>query len=120
MNIVILDTCRNNPFEHRFRSTGGGLAAMDAPKGTLIAYATSPGSVASDGSGRGLYTQELLKAMRTSGLPVERMFKEVRKNVTSASGDTQTPWEMSSLTREFYFKPLLILPKYGDYLYEYY
>jgi cytochrome c551/c552 len=106
LSIVILDACRNNPFERRFRSTGGGLAAMDAPKGTLIAYATAPGSIASDGTGRnGLYTQELLKAMRTNGLPVERMFKEVRRNVTRTSGDTQTPWEMSSLTGEFYFKP---------------
>jgi hypothetical protein len=106
LSIVILDACRNNPFERRFRSIGGGLAAMDAPKGTLIAYATSPGSVASDGSGRnGLYTQELLRAMLTPGLQVESMFKEVRRNVTHASGDTQTPWEMSSLTGEFYFKP---------------
>jgi hypothetical protein len=106
LSIVILDACRNNPFERRFRSAGGGLAAMDAPKGILIAYATSPGSVASDGTGRnGLYTQELLKAMRTPGLPVERMFKEVRKNVTRVTGDTQIPWEMSSLTGEFYFKP---------------
>lgn len=106
LSIVILDACRNNPFERRFRSAGGGLAAIDAPKGTLIAYATSPGSVASDGKGRnGLYTHELLKAMRTPGLSVERMFKEVRKHVTQASGDTQTPWEMSSLTGEFYFKP---------------
>ena len=106
LSIVILDACRNNPFERRFRSIGGGLAAMDAPKGTLIAYATAPGSVASDGTGRnGLYTQELLKAMRAPGLPVERMFKEVRKNVTRATGDAQIPWEMSSLTGEFYFKP---------------
>lgn len=103
-NIVILDACRNNPFERRFRSTSGGLAQMDAPKGTLIAYATAPGKVASDGSGRnGLYTQELLKNLHTPGLPLEAVFKRVRNGVMQASGDAQTPWESSSLTGDFYF-----------------
>ena len=106
LNIVILDACRNNPFERRFRSIGGGLAQMDAPKGTLIAYATAPGKVASDGEGRnGLYTQELLKQMQTPGLSVESMFKRVRAGVAKATGDNQMPWEASSLTGEFFFNP---------------
>jgi len=104
LNIVILDACRNNPFERRFRSVGGGLAPMDAPKGTLIAYATAPGRVASDGDGRnGLYTQELLKVIRTPGLEVEKAFKRVRASVARATGDNQIPWEASSLTGEFCF-----------------
>jgi uncharacterized caspase-like protein len=62
VNIVILDACRNNPFERRFRSVSGGLASIDAPAGTLIAYATSPGKVAADGSGtNGLYTAALAR-----------------------------------------------------------
>lgn len=106
LNVVILDACRNNPFERRFRSTGGGLAQMDAPKGTLIAYATAPGKVASDGTGRnGLYTQELLKLLQTPGLPIESVFKRVRANVAKATGDQQVPWEASSLTGDFFFKP---------------
>ena len=105
LNIVILDACRNNPFERKFRSTGGGLAQIDAPKGTLIAYATAPGHTAADGDGKnGLYTQELLKAMQQPGLTVEQVFKRVRSGVTRASNDQQTPWESSSLTGEFYFK----------------
>ncbi len=57
MTIVILDACRNNPFARSFRSALRGLAPVDAPSGTLIAYATAPGSVASDGNARnGLYT----------------------------------------------------------------
>jgi len=65
VNIVILDACRNNPFERRLRGASGGLAAIDAARGTLIAYATSPGSVASDGeAAHGLYTEELLRALR--------------------------------------------------------
>lgn len=104
LNVVILDACRNNPFERRFRSVGGGLAQMEAPKGTLIAYATSPGRVASDGDGRnGLYTQELLKIIATHHLPVEQAFKRVRANVARATGDKQVPWESSSLTGDFYF-----------------
>lgn len=104
LNIVILDACRNNPFERKFRSTSGGLAQMDAPKGTLIAYATAPGKVASDGDGRnGLYTRELLKQIQTPGLPAEAVFKRVRANVARATGDNQIPWEASSLTGEFYF-----------------
>ena len=106
LNVVILDACRNNPFERKFRSAGGGLAQMDAPKGTLIAYATAPGKVASDGEGRnGLYTQELLKLIQTPGLPVEGVFKKVRASVARATADNQIPWEASSLTGDFYFKP---------------
>jgi TonB family protein len=106
MNIVILDACRNNPFVRSFRSESKGLAQMDAPSGTLIAYATAPGSVASDGAGRnGLYTQELLKQMRTSGLGIEDVFKRVRISVRAATQQRQTPWESSSLVGDFYFTP---------------
>ncbi|HEX6891205.1 MAG TPA: caspase family protein, partial [Chryseolinea sp.] len=64
MNIVILDACRNNPFPATSRSVSSGLAEMKRARGSFIAYATAPGSVASDGTGRnGLYTQELLKAL---------------------------------------------------------
>ncbi len=106
LNIVILDACRNNPFERRFRSVGGGLAQMDAPRGTLLAYATSPGKTASDGAGsNGIYTQELLKLMQTPSISVEQVFKEVRRSVQAITGNNQTPWESSSLTGDFYFKP---------------
>lgn len=78
LNIVILDACRNNPFARGFRSAGSGLAQVDAPTGTLIAYATAPGRVAMDGDGQnGLYTSELLKAMRVSGLSATEMFMRV-------------------------------------------
>jgi hypothetical protein len=106
VNVVILDACRNNPFERRFRSASGGLAQINAPEGTLIAYATAPGRVAADGDGaNGLYTTELLKALRTPGLKVEDVFKQVRINVARASNGAQTPWEASSLIGDFYFVP---------------
>lgn len=104
MNIVILDACRNNPFARSFRSDTRGLAYMSAPSGTLIAYATAPGSVASDGDGKnGLYTQELLKSMSTAGLRIEDVFKRVRVAVQKKTDNRQVPWESSSLVGDFYF-----------------
>jgi hypothetical protein len=107
VSMVILDACRNNPFERKFRSGGGGgLAQMNAPAGILVAYATAPGKTASDGAGRnGLYTQELLRAMSEPNRKVEDVFKRVRTNVLKKSGETQIPWESSSLTGDFYFMP---------------
>lgn len=105
VNLVILDCCRNDPFARSFRDAGGtGLAALDAPKGTMIAYATAPGTVASDGApgGFGLYTGHLLTEMKKPNLTIERMFKNVRLGVTGKVAQ-QVPWESSSLTGEFFF-----------------
>ena len=104
LNVVILDACRNNPFARSFRSGSRGLAQMDAPTGTLIAYATAPGSVASDGNGRnGLYTSELLKQMKEPGVPVELVFKRVGMRVSAATSGRQEPWIALSLRGDFYF-----------------
>lgn len=106
LNLIILDACRNNPFGRRFRSLGGGLAQMDAPKRSLIAYATAPGKTAVDGDGRnGLFAQELLKQIQVPGLTIEQVFKNVRREVARATRDKQIPWESSSLTGDFYFVP---------------
>ncbi len=103
-NIVILDACRNNPFSRSWRDTAGGLASISAPTGTFIAYSTAPNSVASDGTGRnGLYTQELLKQLRTPNLVLEEVFKQVRTEVRKKSNSQQVPWESSSVEGIFYF-----------------
>jgi hypothetical protein len=107
LNLVILDACRNNPFERRFRGGSKGLAAIDAARGTMIAYATAPGSVAADGSGdNGLYTEELLGALAHPGLKAEEVFKRVRIGVSEKSRGQQVPWESSSLTGDFIFNPV--------------
>ncbi len=114
VNIVILDACRNNPYLRnggtRAVVQGGGLAEMQAAQGTLIAFATAPGSVALDGDGRnGVYTKNLLKQMRQPGVPIELMFKRVRDGVMDDTNDQQTPWESSSLRgADFYFKPSVV------------
>lgn len=104
-NIVILDACRNNPFQRSFRSVSNGLAAISAPTGTLIAYATAPGSVASDGdASNGIYTSELVKAIRQPGISMEEAFKQARGGVIARTQGKQTPWESSSVVGNFMFK----------------
>ena len=112
MNIVILDACRNNPFPSSFRSASQCLATINAPSGTFISYATAPGSVASDGSGKnGLYTGELIRHMKSPGLKLEEVFKKVRADVQKKSEDKQVPWDASSLTGDFYFVPPTAVPE---------
>jgi hypothetical protein len=111
LNIVILDACRNNPFQRSWRSAPAGLAQMDAPSGSFIAFATAPGSVAADGSGdHGTYTKHLLAEMARPGVPIERMFKQVRTAVMSETRNRQIPWESSSLRGEFAFRPAAARP----------
>ncbi|MBP1682157.1 MAG: caspase-domain protein [Proteobacteria bacterium] len=100
IKIVILDACRNNPFERGRGNSGGLAAASNAAQGTLIAYATSPGRVALDGRAgeNGLYTTHLLRALQTPGLGIEEVFKATRVSVAEASRGRQIPWETTSLT----------------------
>ncbi len=106
VNIMILDACRNNPFERSWTraANGRGLAYMNAPSGTLIAYATAPGSTASDGSGRnGLYTSAILESIKIPDITILQMFQNVRGIVSQKSNKQQVPWESTSLTGDFYF-----------------
>lgn len=104
MNIVILDACRNNPFERKFRSAEKGLATVDAPMGTFIAYATAPGSVAADGDGaNGIFTDAMAKAIVTPNAKIEDIFKATRLSVINRTGGKQIPWQSSSLVGDFYF-----------------
>jgi carboxyl-terminal processing protease len=118
MNIVILDACRNNPFSGelvvgpdgrrlKFRgATPAGLAPVDAPLGSMVAFSTAPGGVALDNPNEknSLYTKHLLGTMQTPGLPVEMLFKQVRLAVARETGRIQVPWESSSLTGDFCFR----------------
>jgi hypothetical protein len=105
LNIVILDACRNNPFARAFRNAQAGLAQMEAPTGTFIAFATAPGAVAADGSGEhGVYTKYLLGEIAKPGVPIELVFKQVRNGVMTETDGRQTPWESSSLRGDFFFR----------------
>lgn len=106
VNLLILDACRNNPFSRNTRAVSLGLAQMNAPKGTLIAFSTAPGSLAFDGKeGNSIYTRNLVQKLASPDLAVEALFKEVRIAVTKETNEKQVPWESSSLMGDFYFVP---------------
>lgn len=104
VKIVILDAARRNPFERRFRASAAGLAALDAPEGTLALYSAAPGKVINDGTGaNSLFVSELIKELRSPNLTAEEAFNRARIGVSRASNNEQVPWVASSLVEEFYF-----------------
>src|ERR1700680_2903637 len=119
LNIVILDACRNNPFggrglvvdrareaeNTRLRATNAGLAQMQAPEGTLISFATQPGSVAQDGAGgNSPYAKALALEMRRPGLDIFQTFNQVGLAVKRETGGSQLPWVSTSpIDGSFYF-----------------
>jgi len=108
VNIIILDACRNNPMQRSFRSAMRGLAPMrsDSVRGTFIAYSTSPGQTAADGAGANSpYSAALASAIVQPGVGIEEIFRDVRGKVMKATQDKQIPWDSSSLTAPFFFKP---------------
>jgi hypothetical protein len=106
LNVLILDACRNNPFKSS-RAAGGGLGAMNAGRGTLIAFATGPGKTADDNpaTGNGLFTGHVVAALREPGLTLDQIFNRVRERVDTASHHQQTPWSVTSVIGEFRFLP---------------
>ena len=107
MRILLLDACRNNPFPELGKSTGHGLAIVDArigAPGTFVSFSTSPGAEAEDGSGANSpYTTALLATAKEPGIAIEDTFKRVRLAVNKATDGRQTPWDSSSLTEDFRF-----------------
>jgi formylglycine-generating enzyme required for sulfatase activity len=104
VKIVILDAARRNPFERRFRAVAAGLAALDAPEGTLAMYSAAPGKVLNDGTGaNSLFVSELMKEIRSPNLTAEEVFNRTRIGVSRASNGEQIPWVASSLLEDFYF-----------------
>lgn len=114
MNIIVLDACRNNPLPVGDGQTRGiatkGLAKMNNPRGSILVYATSPGTGAYDGNGRnGIFTKHLVKGIKEDAhLPIESMLKRVRVRVreeTKKYQVPQVPWENTSLESDFCFSP---------------
>ena len=104
LNMIILDACRNNPFRKWQRGGNTGLSAMTPPSGTILAFATSPNSTASNGRGRnGLYTGELIKQLKIPQR-IEDVFINTRIAVERKSGGTQSPWELARLRGKYFLK----------------
>jgi len=114
LNMVFLDACRNNPFGGRgLRALGTGLAQMRAPEGTLISFATQPGSVAQDGSdgGHSPFTAALARTSRKPGLGIFDALNEVGLAVKDRTGGAQQPWfSTSPIKGAFYFAPGTLTP----------
>jgi len=106
LTVVILDSCRSSPFGAA-RGAPAGLAPMQTGSGTYIAFATGPGSTASDDPEgvNGLFTGQLLKGLRQPGWNLDRLFGWVRKQVFTASSGEQLPWTSSSVIDDFWFRP---------------
>ncbi|MGE3626462.1 MAG: caspase domain-containing protein, partial [Hyphomicrobiales bacterium] len=111
-NLVFLDACRDNPLARNLarsmgtRSTavGSGLARIETGVGTMIAFATQPGNVALDGTGRNSpFTAALLNNITLPGVDISQMMIGVRRQVIEVTSGKQVPWEHSSLTGQFFF-----------------
>lgn len=107
VNLVFLDACRDNPLTRTFArnlpatraaNVGSGLNAIEAGRGTMIAFSTAPNKVALDGQGRNSpFTTALLKHIRTPGLDIAFVMRRVTADVEKSSGGTQVPWVHASL-----------------------
>jgi len=110
VNIVVLDACRDNPFQPpaRYRSYAQlGLARVTSPQGMVVAYSTAPGQQAPDGIGRAnsLYTETLAAEMQKPGQSIERILKNVAERIRKKTYDDQQPWFETSLVDDYYFAP---------------
>lgn len=113
LSLVILDACRNNPFLQTMtrsvqtRSIGRGLAQVEPTGNTLIAYAARHGTVASDGNGRNSpFAEALIRALRSPGLEVGKLFRQIRDDVMEATSSRQEPFIYGSLSAEdIYINP---------------
>jgi Caspase domain len=82
LNIVILDTCRHNPFKELVRGINNDGRTLKAPSGSLIAYSTRPDAEAAEGTGRNSpYVKYLKKELRKPGLPIEQVLLKPNGNI---------------------------------------
>lgn len=106
MNIIILDASRPNTYVSNYRSVSRGLARVDSPPGSIIAYSSSPGTISvEDGQANSIFTRNLIKHMKTPGIDVNTMFINIRMDVINETAGKQVPWDSSSLTKIFCFHP---------------
>jgi tetratricopeptide (TPR) repeat protein len=104
VKIAVVDASRRNPFERRFRSVPSGLAPVVAPAGALVLYSAAPSALTNNSAAdRGMFSDELIKNLRTPGLSGEEVFNRTRMAVSRASRGEQVPWFSSSSSEDFSF-----------------
>ncbi|MDC3156090.1 tetratricopeptide repeat protein [bacterium] len=109
-NVIILDACRDNPFENECdselsrsfgNSKGNGLAKIIPPSGSLIAFSTSPGDTAADGTGdNSLYCLSLVENLKKENTSLTQIFRNVRSEIRIGSNNAQVPMEIDQLEGE--------------------
>ena len=107
VNILVIDACRDNPFESGWNATrslkGGGLAKINPPTGSIIAFSTDSGNTAPDGNGENsIYTTALSKNLLKGGIAIEQVFKYVREDVLNETNGLQKPIENNTLIGDPY------------------
>ena len=103
IKILIIDACRSSSVGGS-RGIGTGFAPIFAPRGTIIAFATSPGQTAKEKGEHGLFTAAILEHIMVPNITIENMFKRVRNTVYIWSNSTQVTWEHTSLMGDFIFR----------------
>jgi hypothetical protein len=99
--IFIVDAGGGNPFTQFSQTSGRGMAAVDAPSASIIAFSSAPGT---EGANRP-FTATLMEAAQIPGLSIEEALKLVRVATFEASNGRQLPWETSKLTIGFSLFP---------------
>ena len=128
INIVVIDACRDNPFEQSWNRTrslkGTGLAKINPPTGSIIAFSTDSGNTAPDGDGdNSIYTKFLSENLYKGGVSIEQVFKNVRSDVLDATNKLQKPIENNTLIGDPYIinktELFFLNEKYTKFLYDY-
>ncbi|RJF96357.1 hypothetical protein D3871_22135 [Noviherbaspirillum saxi] len=102
LNIVVLDSCLNNPFDDPVDMRRVSKRLSDPAVSidqTLVAYATIPGSPAIDGERNGMFTSRILDAMAFADTDIQALFQHIQTQVSAATGGRQQPHTTSTLTR---------------------
>ncbi len=104
LNLIILDACRDNPFSTT-RGGARGLSAMGfGTAESMVIFATAPGTVAEDGSGRNSpFTSAMKEYLPTPDLEVRQLIAQVSKSVQEQTKGRQIPWVNTSFTGQFFF-----------------
>tara|TARA_B110000211_G_scaffold199134_1_gene229386 strand:+ start:32 stop:1942 length:1911 start_codon:yes stop_codon:yes gene_type:complete len=107
INILVIDACRDNPFEQSWNNTrslkGSGLAKLNPPTGSIIAFSTDSGNTAPDGDGENsLYTSALSRNLLKPDTSIEQIFKYVRQDVLEKTNGIQKPIENNTLIGDPY------------------
>jgi hypothetical protein len=105
LRLVLLDACRNNPFATKMARADGtravtrGLARIEPGSSTLVAFAAKEGTTAEDGNGHNSpFASALLANMNRRGLEISLLFRRVRDEVMSETGNRQEPFVYGSLS----------------------